>query len=190
MGYAIAAAFVNEGATVNLVSGPVQISLDNQEVNICKVTSAEEMNQKASALFPDMDIIVFAAAVADYRPENQQVNKIKRTGAEMTLKLVPNEDIAGKLGKQRSANQILVGFALESENGESNAFKKLTDKNLDMIIINKLNEAGAGFNVDTNKIIIIKKDNNQKEFELKSKDDVASDIINEIFNLMINRSHA
>jgi phosphopantothenoylcysteine decarboxylase/phosphopantothenate--cysteine ligase len=190
MGYAIAAAFANEGASVELVSGPVQISLNNPAVNIQKVTSADEMNERATAIFPDMDIVVFAAAVADYKPENQLNSKIKRTSNNLILKLVPNEDIAGKLGRQRSENQVLVGFALESENGEINAAKKLSDKNLDMIVLNKLNVAGAGFDVDTNKIMIIGKDNNQKEFELKSKDDVAKDIINEIFNLMINRSYA
>ncbi len=190
MGYAIAAAFANEGASVELVSGPVQISLNNPAVNIQKVTSADEMNERATAIFPDMDIVVFAAAVADYKPENQLNSKIKRTSNNLILPLVPNEDIAGKLGRQRSENQVLVGFALESENGEINAAKKLSDKNLDMIVLNKLNVAGAGFDVDTNKIMIIGKDNNQKEFELKSKDDVAKDIINEIFNLMINRSYA
>jgi phosphopantothenoylcysteine decarboxylase/phosphopantothenate--cysteine ligase len=190
MGYAIAAAFANEGASVELVSGPVQISLNNPAVNIQKVTSADEMNERATAIFPDMDIVVFAAAVADYKPENQLNSKIKRTSNNLILTLVPNEDIAGKLGRQRSENQVLVGFALESENGEINAAKKLSDKNLDMIVLNKLNVAGAGFDVDTNKIMIIGKDNNQKEFELKSKDDVAKDIINEIFNLMINRSYA
>ncbi len=190
MGYAIAAAFANEGASVELVSGPVQISLNNPSVNIHKVTSAEEMNRSASALFPAMDIVVFAAAVADYKPEKQSLSKIRRTGNAMVINLVPNEDIAGKLGRQRLENQLLVGFALESENGETNAFKKLTEKNLDMIVLNNMNVPGAGFNVDTNKIIVIGKDNNQKEFELKSKDDVAKDIINEIFNLMINRSYA
>jgi phosphopantothenoylcysteine decarboxylase/phosphopantothenate--cysteine ligase len=190
MGYAIAAAFASEGASVELVSGPVQISLNNPAVNIQKVTSADEMNERATAIFPDMDIVVFAAAVADYKPENQLNSKIKRTSNNLILTLVPNEDIAGKLGRQRSENQVLVGFALESENGEINAAKKLSDKNLDMIVLNKLNVAGAGFDVDTNKIMIIGKDNNQKEFELKSKDDVAKDIINEIFNLMINRSYA
>ena len=190
MGYAIAAAFASEGAAVELVSGPVAISLHDPAVNIHKVISAEEMNLSASALFPEMDIVVFVAAVADYRPEHQLASKLKRNVNTILLNLEPNEDIAGKLGRQRSGNQILVGFALETENGVTNALKKLADKNLDMIVLNRLNDPGAGFDVDTNKIIIIGKDNNQKKFELKSKDDVAKDIIDEIFNLMINRSHA
>ena len=190
MGYAIANAFSSEGAIVELVSGPVNIAPNSPVINIHKVTSADEMNHQASSLFPEMDVVVFAAAVADYKPESQQTSKIKRNGNGLVLNLVPNEDIAAKLGGQRIASQILVGFALESENGEANAVKKLKEKNLDLIVLNRLNHPGAGFNVDTNKIIILDKDNNQKEFELKSKDDVAKDIVDEIFNLMINRSYA
>ncbi len=190
MGYALAEAFANEGAQVELVSGPVHISLVKNGVRIHPVLSAEEMNQQTSKLFPETDIAVFAAAVADYRPVNQLASKIKRTGEELVLNLTATVDIAEKLGKQRRKGQILVGFALESDNGEFNAAGKLLKKNQDLIVLNRVNEAGAGFNVDTNKIIIIGKDNNRKEFELKSKHDVAQDIVDEIFNLMIKSSYA
>lgn len=190
MGFALALAFAKEGAEVELVSGPVQIRPGNPAVNIHQVVSAEEMNLKASSLFPDMDIIIFAAAVADFKPESPATSKIKRTGDKLILTLVPTEDIAAKLGRLRSEQQILVGFALESDNEVNNAFDKLARKNLDLIVLNRLNEPGAGFNVDTNKIIILGRDNKQKKFELKSKDDVAKDIADEIFNLMINGSNA
>lgn len=190
MGYALAKTFAEEGASVELVSGPVHVGLENPGVKIHQIVSAEEMNQMASALFPDMDVVVFAAAVADYKPLNPLNSKIKRTGDELVITLIPTEDIAAKLGRQRSKGQILVGFALESDNPLANASRKLSDKNLDMIVLNRLNDPGAGFNVDTNKIIIIGKGNNQKVFELKSKDDVAKDIVDEIFNLMINGSNA
>lgn len=188
MGYALASAFAGQGATVELVSGPVHVGINHPNVRVHPVISAEEMNLSASRLFPDMDIIVFAAAVADYRPESVSASKIRRTGDELVLNLVATEDIAAKLGHNRSKNQILVGFALETEQGEANAFRKLTDKNLDLIVLNRLQDPGAGFNVDTNKVILIGKDNIPKKFELKSKDDVARDIADEIFNLITNGS--
>ncbi len=190
MGYAIAKRFAEEGAYVDLVSGPVHLEITHPGVRIHKVTSAEQMNQEASSLFSRANIAIFAAAVADYRPVNQQDFKIKRTGMDLNITLTPTDDIAAKLGRQRHEQQILVGFALESDNAESNAIKKLTEKNLDLIILNRLGDPGAGFNVDTNKIIIIGKDNNRRVFELKSKDDVAKDIADEIYNLMINGTYA
>ncbi|MCX6225166.1 MAG: bifunctional phosphopantothenoylcysteine decarboxylase/phosphopantothenate--cysteine ligase CoaBC [Bacteroidia bacterium] len=190
MGYSLAKTFAEEGAIVELVSGPVNISIGDPGVKTHQVVSAEEMNNMASALFPDMDIIVFAAAVADYKPANQLASKIKRAGDELVLTLIPTEDIAAKLGRQRLKGQILIGFALESENALTNASAKLSEKNLDLIILNRLNEPGAGFIVDTNKIIIIGKDNNRKDFELKSKQEVARDIVDEVFNLMINDLYA
>lgn len=185
MGYSLAKAFADEGALVDLVSGPVHVSLENPGVKIHRVVSAEEMNHQAGTLFPEMDIVVFAAAVADYKPASQRPSKIKRTGDELTLTLVPTVDIAASLGRQKRPGQILAGFALESGNAIANATAKLYNKNLDLIVLNSLDEPGAGFNVDTNRIIIIGKDNNRKDFELKSKQDVAKDIVNEICNLMI-----
>jgi phosphopantothenoylcysteine decarboxylase/phosphopantothenate--cysteine ligase len=190
MGYALANAFAEEGAKVDLVSGPVHLSIKNPLVNVHHVISADQMNQKSSALFPGMDVVVFAAAVADYKPKTPIQSKIKRSDTDLMLALVPNEDIAAKLGRQKREGQILVGFALESDNGINNASRKLTEKNLDLIVLNQLNDPGAGFNVDTNKIVIIGKGNKQINFELKSKDNVAQDIILEVLNLMKNGSYA
>lgn len=190
MGYALAENFAGQGANVELVSGPVQLEIDHPGIKIHRVISAQQMNEEASALFPLMDIVVFAAAVADYKPVTQLASKMKRTGEAMTLTLAPTEDIAAKLGKQRLKGQILAGFALESENAEINASRKLAEKNLDLIVLNRINEQGAGFNVDTNRIIIFRKDNIRKDFELKSKHDVANDILEEIYNMMINGSDA
>ncbi|MDD4644588.1 MAG: bifunctional phosphopantothenoylcysteine decarboxylase/phosphopantothenate--cysteine ligase CoaBC [Bacteroidales bacterium] len=184
MGYALAKTFADEGACVDLVSGPVNLNFTHKNVTIHPVVSAGEMDQQASALFPSADIVVFAAAVADYRPVRQENSKIKRTGENLTITLTPNTDIAAKLGGQRKCGQILIGFALESDNALANASKKLAAKNLDFIVLNQLNDPGSGFDVDTNRIIIIGKDNNQKKFELKSKQDVATDIADEIYNLM------
>lgn len=190
MGYALAREFAEEGALVDLVSGPVPITMEHPAITIHPVVAADEMNHQATALFAEMDIAIFAAAVADYKPVNISDSKIKRTGEDLILTLTPNDDIAAQLGSKKTRNQILVGFALESENGEVNASRKLKVKNLDLIVLNKLNDPGAGFNVDTNKIIILGKDNNRKDFELKSKSDVAKDIVDEIFNLMIPGTYA
>jgi phosphopantothenoylcysteine decarboxylase/phosphopantothenate--cysteine ligase len=190
MGYALASAFAGEGATVELVSGPVHLGVNHPSIHVHRVISAEEMNLSASRLFPEMDIAIFAAAVADYKPGSAAASKIKRTGQELVLNLVPTEDIAAKLGRERSKKQILVGFALETDQAEANASRKLKDKNLDLIVLNNLQDPGAGFHVDTNKVILIGKDNIPKKFELKSKDDVAQDIADEIFNLMIDGSKA
>jgi len=190
MGYALAKSFALQGAQVELVSGPVQIDLKHPGVNIHSVVSAGNMNSVSSAIFPEMDIVIFAAAVADYKPSLSYESKLKRTGDELILALEPTVDIAAKLGKLRSKSQILVGFALETDNGLENAIKKLEQKNLDLIVLNRLGDPGAGFNVDTNKVIIIGKDNNQKFFELKTKADVAEDIVNEIYNLMLQGTYA
>ena len=183
MGYAIARAFAEEGARVDLVSGPVSISLDVPGVTIHRVTSADEMNRKAGEVFPHSDIAVFAAAVADYTPEELHQAKLKRVGEKMALNLVATEDIAARLGRQKSDRQLLIGFALETEQGLENAARKLEQKNLDLIVLNRLGDPGAGFHLDTNKIIILGKNNKRTDFELKSKDDVAADILDEIFNL-------
>ena len=186
MGYALANAFAREGARVDLVTGPVQVTAASAEIKLYPVMTAAEMNSSASSLFPDCDIALFAAAVADYKPASPSFAKIRRTGDDLLLRLAPTSDIAAGLGRQKRDGQIVVGFALESDEGLASAIRKRSEKNLDLIILNRLTDAGAGFNVDTNKIIIIDKDNNQKDFELKSKDDVAVDILDEIFKLMSN----
>jgi phosphopantothenoylcysteine decarboxylase/phosphopantothenate--cysteine ligase len=142
------------------------------------------MAKVAESLVPEADIMVFAAAVADFTPVNPSDHKIKRTGDALNITLSPTRDIAAWAGKNRKPGQILAGFALETDNAEENAYKKLISKNLDLIILNRAGERGAGFGVDTNKISIIGKDNKRMDFELKSKDQVALDITDTVFKLM------
>ncbi len=180
MGYAIAERFAKLGASVHLISGPTQIPVSNGTIKLTKVTSAEEMYQACKQKFPKADIGVLAAAVADYKPQRQKDQKIKKTNKNLNLELVSTPDIALELGKSKKNGQILVGFALETEKEIENARKKIKSKNLDMIILNSLMDEGAGFGHNTNKISIIGKDNKIKEFKLKPKREVANDIVNEI----------
>jgi phosphopantothenoylcysteine decarboxylase / phosphopantothenate---cysteine ligase len=177
MGFAIASEFQRQGAEVMVISGPVKETYDGNQV---KVISAEEMYQAAIANFGSVDIAVMAAAVADYTPKIRAIQKIKKDGDELTLELVKTKDIAYELGRVKKAGQFLAGFALETENELENARKKLLKKNLDLIILNSLNDAGAGFQSDTNKITILDKSNNTRSFELKSKREVAVDILQAI----------
>ncbi len=182
MGYAIAEQAANEGAQVFLVSGPTNQEVKHSAIKVIPVTSAEEMYKACTQLYKDINISVLSAAVADYKPKKVSSQKIKKHGEEMAVELVKTYDIAAELGKLKSSKQINVGFALETENENSNAHKKLKSKSFDLIVLNSLNDKGAGFGHDTNKITIIDKDNNSKSFELKSKSEVAKDIINEIIN--------
>jgi len=178
MGYAIAEQLAEKGAAVTLVSGPSALKVTHSNINLIKVTSALEMKAACESVFNQSDITVMAAAVADYRPENQVDKKIKREKkGEFQIKLIPNPDIIKSLGAQKTAKQFLIGFALETNNAEANAMKKIVSKNLDAIVLNSLKDEGAGFGVDTNKITIIDKDNNLTRFELKSKQKVAVDIV-------------
>ncbi|WP_462280158.1 bifunctional phosphopantothenoylcysteine decarboxylase/phosphopantothenate--cysteine ligase CoaBC [Salinivirga cyanobacteriivorans] len=178
MGYAIAESLASEGAQVDLISGPVQITTNNPNITIHPVESANEMHQEATKRFKMADGAIMAAAVSDYSVATPSEKKLKReqTG-NITLELIPNKDIAAALGEQKKQNQILVGFALETDNELENATKKLQKKNLDCIILNSLKEPGAGFNVNTNKIIIINNKGEQKTFSLKEKKEVAADIV-------------
>lgn len=147
------------------------------------------MYAEATQSFPDSDVAILCAAVADYRPAEQALEKIKRNGNEMTLNLVPNKDIAASLGKVKKNNQILIGFALETNNEEENALKKMEKKNLDFIVLNSLKDSGAGFQHNTNKISILERNGNRKNFDLKSKTEVAEDIIHEtLFTKLENNS--
>ncbi len=179
MGYELAWKAANLGASVFLISGPSHLSIQHSNVSLIKVTTAEEMYNEAHALFPDMDIAVCAAAVADYRPKNVADQKIKKNTEELTISLVKNKDILFSLG-ERKDKQFLVGFALETENELENAIGKLKKKNLDAIVLNSLNDSGAGFGKITNKISFIDKNLEIKTFELKTKAEVALDILNEI----------
>lgn len=184
MGYAIADAFSNEGADVTLVLGPSDIKIENTKIHCIKVTDGSEMLMEVSNLFKDTDITIMAAAVADYKPVQKSSNKIKKNNGNLNLKLVKTTDILKQLGDQKKKNQILAGFALETDNELVNAKKKLKEKNLDFIILNSLNDNGAGFSNDTNKIIIIDNENKIEKFELKPKKEVAKDILNKVISIM------
>ena len=186
MGIEIARAFADQGADVTLVLGPSSIRPERNNIQVIPVTSAKEMFNATTAAFKQADIAVLSAAVADFRPEvtaNQKIKKDPNTN-EMILKLVKTEDILKTLGEQKKENQTLVGFALETENGIENAKKKLHSKNLDMIVLNTMNEAGVGFKTKTNKVNIITKDDKVLDFELKPKSEVAADILNAVYQLL------
>lgn len=184
MGYAIADELASCGAKVTLVSGPVSIKTNHPEVEVIQVESAAQMHQKCLEIFPETDGAVMCAAVADFTPASFSGSKIKREHDELVIKLSATKDIAAELGRQKSEKQLLVGFALETNNELSNASSKLKRKNLDFIVLNSLNDQGAGFGGDTNKITLIGKDNNPRFFELKSKAAVASDIVDAIISEM------
>jgi len=184
MGYAIAENLAGNGAEVVLVSGPVDVKTSNKKIKIVNVESADEMFAECVARFPDCDGAVMCAAVADFTPVVVEKQKTKRGRDNWKLELKPTRDIARALGEIKSDKQILVGFALETTDEISNANQKLIQKNLDFIVLNSLNEPGAGFQVDTNKVAIIDKDNNQQFFELKSKNEVAADIVNKIKSII------
>lgn len=185
MGYELAKAAANLGADVILVSGPSHLSISHNSVKLIKVISAEDMYNAVHQHYQAMDIVICAAAVADYRPKIVASQKIKKKESELSLELVKNKDILKSLGEQKG-DQFLVGFALETENEEENAFGKLKNKNLDAIVLNSLNDSGAGFGKVTNKISFLDKNLKIKTFELKTKAEVALDIWNEI----IGRIHA
>ena len=180
MGFAIAEQLAALGAEVTLISGPSGQTVSNPAINLIRVVSAGEMYEKTTLYFDDSDITVLAAAVADYKPEQAAKGKIKKEQETLTIQLTKTVDIAAALGKKKRKGQIIVGFALETDNELENARKKLEKKNFDMIVLNSLKDEGAGFGHDTNKITIIHRDGQSKNFELKPKDEVAADIVNEI----------
>ncbi|MEX2232667.1 MAG: bifunctional phosphopantothenoylcysteine decarboxylase/phosphopantothenate--cysteine ligase CoaBC, partial [Cyclobacteriaceae bacterium] len=185
MGFAIAEAMANEGAEVNLITGPTQQHTSHPRVHVKNVTTAKEMLAACAALFDTADITVLSAAVADYKPAQEAKQKIKKKADNLTLGLVKTDDIAATLGKRKHNGQIIVGFALETEEEEANALKKLESKNFDLIVLNSLNDQGAGFGHDTNKVTIM--DGKKKTtFDLKSKKEVAGDIVQAI----IEKIHA
>ena len=182
MGYAIALELANRGAAVQLVSGPTKLSIEHANIVVSSVESAAEMYEKCITLSVDQDIIIMAAAVADFTPEYTIDKKIKKNGHDGMLKLKPTLDILEKLGDKKKKEQFLVGFALETDNEVENAIVKVQKKNLDLIVLNSLNDPGAGFDVDTNKIKIIDSNNTIQEFELKTKNKVAKDLVDQIIN--------
>jgi phosphopantothenoylcysteine decarboxylase / phosphopantothenate---cysteine ligase len=184
MGIALADAAADYGADVELVLGPVAILPQNRSVKIINVTSAKSMTEVCIARFANCDVAILAAAVADFTPESVTGKKIKRTDNELIIKLKPTIDIASELGRIKKKKQLLIGFALETDNELENAILKLKRKNLDIIVLNSLKEKGAGFGFDSNRITIIDKNNNINKFELKSKVEAAKDILNKIISIM------
>ena len=180
MGYALAEECASRGADVYLVSGPVQIKAKHPNIKTISVESAQEMYEASNKEFDTSDICILCAAVADFRPETQADEKIKREKDDLVIRLKPTQDIAASLGAKKKENQILVGFALETNNEAENAQGKLIRKNLDFIVLNSLKDANACFGYDTNKITIIEKNGNSEAFCLKSKTEVAKDIIDKI----------
>ena len=185
MGYAIARQFLQQGAEVFLVSGPVNIELNHSNLKIVNVNSASEMYMACCRFFEEVDIAVFAAAVADYRPAKVAEQKIKKDESQFTITLAKNIDIAYEFGKIKKDNQVSVGFALETNDELAHAQGKLQKKNFDMVVLNSMNDANATFGYDTNKITVIKKDMLPKEFSLKQKSEVAKDIVREISSLLV-----
>jgi len=184
MGIALADAAVEYGAEVELVLGPVNVTPINDSVKIIDVITAESMAFECISRFKSCDIAVLSAAVADFTPQEVTGKKIKRDGRELVLTLKPTTDIAETLGKSKTKSQIVVGFALESNNELENATEKLFRKNLDFIVLNSLKDSGAGFGYNTNKITIIDRYNNIDKFELKSKEEAAKDILNKIVSMI------
>ena len=179
MGVAIAENLAEKGAKVKLVLGPSTIKVD-EKINTVKVISANEMYEACMKDFQSFDIIIMAAAVADYSPKNKSVQKIKKEKEEFTLELIKTKDILFEAGKRKAPAQTLVGFALETENEKENAIKKLSKKNADLIVLNSLNDKQAGFGIDTNEITIFDKNKKEYQFGAKTKKEVAEDIVNTI----------
>ena len=184
MGYAIAEELSALGANVTLISGPSALKLVDKNIIRIDVTSAKEMLEASVSNFPGTDISILSAAVADYRPKEVSTLKIKKDSPAFELELVKTSDILTTLGQKKKAGQILVGFALETDNEVANAIKKLEKKNLDFIVLNSLSDEGGAFKNDNNKITIIDRDHHKENFDLKPKNEVAIDICKKILDLL------
>ena len=180
MGISIAEELAHRGANVTLVLGPSDVSVNREVNSIIRVTSAIEMYEACMSYLPGSNIIVMAAAVADYTPEITADQKIKKEENSLTINLKKTNDILKSAGEIKKEHQLLVGFALETSNEKDNALKKLSEKNADMIVLNSLNDKDAGFRFDTNKITIFDKLGKEYAFENKPKKEVAKDIVNTI----------
>ncbi|PZX50703.1 phosphopantothenoylcysteine decarboxylase/phosphopantothenate--cysteine ligase [Algoriphagus ratkowskyi] len=185
MGLALANAFLSRGAEVFVISGPISLKVNKHSFNWKDVKSAKEMYESAAEIHSKMDICVFAAAVADYAPAEIAPEKIKKSETSLAIEFVKNVDIAAKLGAQKKQNQVHIGFALETENEAKNALKKLSKKNFDMIVLNSMKEAGAGFQLDTNKVHIFHASGLAIESEILSKNQIANLIVNQIKNIPV-----
>ena len=183
MGIALAIEAANNGALVSLVLGPTHLECNHTNIKVYKVITASQMYEQVNACFSTSDIGIFTAAVADYKPNIVAKNKIKKSDNNLNISLEKTVDILAEMGNKKSDKQFIVGFALETDNEVENAKDKLKRKNLDMIVLNSLNNKGAGFQHNTNKITIIDKANNISNFELKDKSEVAKDVIDKIIEL-------
>ena len=184
MGFALAKTAAKLGAEVSLITGPTSLSVKSNRIKSFNVISADEMFKISSDLFVQSDIAILSAAVSDFKPKKAKNNKIKkRSNSNLSIDLVSNVDILKYLGSIKKTNQLLIGFALETDNEIDNAIKKIKNKNLDAIVLNSLKDKGAGFNYDTNKVTFINNKNDLTEFKLKTKLEVAEDIFNEIIKL-------
>lgn len=177
MGIAIAEEFAKTENEVVLVKGATNLNAVNSSIKQIKVQTAAEMFDACAQYFQWADVIVFAAAVADYTPKFPSATKIKKKEDEFSIELVKTKDIAAELGKYKKENQVIVGFALETNNEEANAKEKLAKKNFDFVVLNSMRDEGAGFQTDTNKITIIDREGNTTKFDLKEKTEVAKDIV-------------
>ena len=183
MGIALAEECAERGALVELICGPVGIKANHPNITRTDVESAEQMYQVAKKIFPDTDAAILCAAVADFTPAIVAENKIKREGNKLILELEPTKDIAKALGQMKKQGQVMVGFALETNDEENHAKEKLQKKNLDFIVLNSLQDEGAGFQHNTNKVTLIDKDS-ETSFPLKSKKEVAKDIVNKLVSII------
>ena len=183
MGIALAIEAANKGALVSLVLGPTHLECNHTNIKVYKVITASQMYEQVNAYFSTSDIGIFTAAVADYKPNIVAKNKIKKSDNNLNISLEKTVDILEEMGNKKSDKQFIVGFALETDNEVENAKDKLKRKNLDMIVLNSLNNKGAGFQHNTNKITIIDKANNISDFELKDKSEVTKDVIDKIIEL-------
>ncbi len=184
MGFAIAEAFAAHGAKVHLVTGPVSLVTHSAGVEVIRVTSAGEMFERCSELMDRMDIAVFNAAVSDYTPVSASGKKVKRGTGEWTIQLKPTKDIAAEMGRRKSAGQVLVGFALETDNEMEHARLKLEKKNLDLVVLNSMRDRGAGFGTDTNRVTMIDRLGNIDKYELKPKVQVAGDLVQRVLKIL------
>ncbi|MFO7843018.1 MAG: bifunctional phosphopantothenoylcysteine decarboxylase/phosphopantothenate--cysteine ligase CoaBC [Bacteroidales bacterium] len=180
MGYAIAEVLADLGAEVVLISGPTSLEISHSAIKRIDVQTADEMFDVAVKNFKNCDAAIMSAAVADYKPAQKWEQKVKKKKENLAISLEPNRDIAAHLGEIKKKNQIIVGFALETENEIKNAYQKINTKNLDFIVLNSLKDKGAGFGVNTNKISIIDKSGELEKFALKPKREVAFDIVNKL----------
>jgi len=184
MGIALSQELAARGAEVALVMGPTSLPPIGKGIQLIKVNTAEEMYQACLTEFPKTDVAIMSAAVADYTPLTKSNNKIKKHNEDLSIELVKTKDILKNLGEQKKNGQILVGFALETNNEKEYALSKLKTKNADLIVMNSLNDKGAGFGVDTNKVTIFEKNGNEIAYALKPKQQVARDIVDRIVNML------